>query len=145
MGKTRNYEGKAFECIQLSKYTNLNGTSLRDTNIRLYGSMLVSEAFRDLTDRQKLLYILCKDQYYGKRKPKQDYRKDGFFQEDDNFYMSWRTIQGYGLYTKTSSKNFYADMKELQEHGFIECVSKGKGKHKSIYQYSAKWRKWAKD
>lgn len=43
-----------------------------DTSANIYGSMLESPAFKDLSKNQRLLYIYMKKQYYGTKKPGKD-------------------------------------------------------------------------
>lgn len=54
-------------------YMDDSGSRKADTSANIYESMLTSKAFAFLTDRQKMLYVCCKAQYYGKRKPGRDY------------------------------------------------------------------------
>lgn len=130
---TRKYRPKAFESSGASK----------DTSANIYESMLKSAAFMDLTPRQRLLYVYCKAQFYGKRKPGKDFPDIEQLQGDDLFYFPMQTAVDYGLYTRNNHKNFYRDMKELEKHGFIKTVINGKiHKTKSVYQYSGNWKFW---
>ena len=114
-----------------------------ETFAAIYESMLQSPTYKDLTPRQQQLYLLCKAQFRGKRKPEKDFKDIEFVQGDDKFYFNWDLAKRYGLYKPTCSKNFYNDMNELIAHGFIERISSGKAhRTKSIYQYSDKWQVW---
>lgn len=104
--------------------------------------MLTSAAFTSLKTRQKVLYLYCKAQYYGKRKPRRDYPDIEEIRGDDCFYLSWAVVKQYELYQESMHSNFYKDMQVLIEHGFIERVSAGKYKKKSIYRYSSGWKEW---
>lgn len=132
--KRRKYKPKGFESTGISN----------DVSANIYESMLQSSAWKDLKPRERQLYLYCKAQYYGKRKPKQDYPEIEKFQSDECFYLNLAAVVSYGIYTRNGGKEFYADMKTLAEHGFIEVVSSGRiTKSKSIYRYSGKWKDWA--
>ena len=69
-------------------YMDASGSYKADTSANIYESMLTSEAFALLTDRQKMLYVCCKAQYYGKRKPERDYPDMGQLQGEELFYLT---------------------------------------------------------
>jgi len=118
-----------------------NGIKYHDTFANIYMSMLLSPAFKDLKHRQQMLYIVMKAQYYGKRKPRQDYKD--LYDCDEYFYMNFDAVQYYGLYTKYMQKEFRKDKQALIDHGFIELVASGAKTHtKSIFKYSDKWQQW---
>lgn len=118
-----------------------SGSYKADTSANIYESMLTSEAFVLLTDRQKMLYVCCKAQYYGKRKPERDYPDMEQLQGEELFYLNWTAVQRYGLYKPSMHSNFYRDMKALCDAGFIEIVSSGAGqRRKSIYRFSDRWQ-----
>lgn len=139
------YIPKGFESKGL-KYVDCNGTTRTDTSANIYESMLLSEPYKDLKTRQQQLYTLCKAQYYGKRKPGKDNEETGLFQGAEYFYLNLDSVVKYGLYTRNMRKEFYGDMKALEEHGFIKQVSKGggNGKTKSVYVFTDKWQTWVK-
>ena len=141
--KRKKYVPKSFESVGAT-FIDDNGTKRVDTSANIYDSMMLSKAYRDLKTRQQQLYTICKAQYYGKRKPKQDYADIEQFQDDTCFYLNLGNVVRYGLYTQNMRKEFYGDMKALQEHGFIIQISKGggNGKTKSIYQFVSDWRTW---
>lgn len=117
----------------------------KDTFARLYESMLTSPAFMSLNSKQKVLYLYCKSQYMGKRKPERDFPNIEAVKGSDKFYLSWAMVQKYELYKPSMSANFYNDMKVLCEHGLIEKVSSGKQQRmKSIYKFSGNWKTWNK-
>lgn len=126
-------------------YMDDSGSRKADTSANIYESMLTSKAFAFLTDRQKMLYVCCKAQYYGKRKPGRDYPDVEQLQGEELFYLNWAAIQRYGLYKPSMHSNFYRDMKVLCDMGFIEKVASGAGqRRKSIYRFSDKWREMSK-
>lgn len=122
---------------------DVSGSRKVDTSANIYESMLTSAAFTFLTDRQKMLYVCCKAQYYGKRKPERDYPDVEQLQGEDLFYLNWAAVQRYGLYKPSMHPNFYRDMKALCDIGFIEKVASGAGqRRKSIYRFSDGWQVW---
>ena len=122
-----------------------SATGGRDTSANIYDSMLRSDAYKDLTKNQRLLYVYMKNQYYGKRKPGRDYPDILSLQGDDLFYFNLQLAKDYGLYTDSNRKSFYEDIHQLEEHGFIKTIASGKAtKKKSIYQYCSEWRTWKK-
>lgn len=140
--KKKPYEAKGFESRNRGRvFVNQRGKNQADTSANIYESMLQSLAFKSLNHRQQILYIYCKAQYYGKRKPSKDYKEQ--YQDDSCFYMNWGKALDYGLYTESSSSNFYKDMKELEKKGFIKKLKSGKDhKEKNVYQYSDAWTTW---
>ena len=142
--KKKAYEPKAFESLNQGKnFVNSHGKSQCDTTANLYESMLQSRAFKSLTAKQQILYVYCKAQYYGKRKPRKDYEKKGLYQDDTYFYFNWQLAIDYELYTEKSWSSLYHDMAILEKRGFIEKVKSGKGhKTKTVYKFSDKWQKY---
>lgn len=117
-----------------------------DTSANIYESMLTSPAFTDLTKNQRFLYVCMKKQYYGKRKPGRDFPDVERFQGDELFYFNRSlAVDKYKLYKDGGRSEFYADIKALERHGFIETVSSGKEtKSRSIYRFSGDWKTWSK-
>jgi len=114
------------------------GTTRPDTSANVYESMLLSDAWQDLTAPQVRLYLVCKAQFYGKAKPK-DY---GF----KAFYMNMAIwLDTYKLYKSNNRAGFYRDMDELIAHGFITCLENGYStKTKSVYEFSDQWQTFGK-
>ncbi len=138
----KKYVPKKFES-RGEKFIDENGKLRADTSANIYESLLLSNAFRDLSDRQKMLYVVAKSQYYGHRKPEKDFPEIEKFKGADVFYLNWNAVKRYGLYKESMHSNFYKDMAALIEHGFIERLSSGKGnRSKSIYKFSADWQTW---
>ena len=126
MVKKKTYRPKSFESFGKSN----------DTSANLYESMLLSAAFMDLTPKQRLLYVYMKAQYYGKRKPGKDNPDIENLQGDDLFYFPRTLAEKYNLYTRSNNRQFYNDIKAIEEHGFIKTISSGKAtKTKSIYKF----------
>ena len=146
MARRKKWTARPFES-QGQRFTDPNtGTIRTDTSANIYESMLLSEAYIDLTTRQKQLYIICKSQFYGHRKPSQDFPEVEQVRGDDCFYLNLGTVTRYGLYTRNMRGKFYSDMKELERHGFIKTVSSGKStKSKSVYQFTPDWKYWKPD
>jgi hypothetical protein len=140
MAKKRKYASKDFEAVGAS-FKGIHGATMTDTSASIFESMLQSEAFKSLKHRQQILYVYCKAQYYGKRKPRADYKDIPELQGDDLVYFNFDVAVEYGRYTKKSSKLFYTDMDALIKAGFIERIVSGKAhKKKTIYKYSARWK-----
>ncbi|MCR5092811.1 MAG: hypothetical protein K6B72_02445 [Lachnospiraceae bacterium] len=136
------YRAYPFESVG-EKFIDESGKTRKETSANLFESMLLSAAYKSLSDRQARLYTVCKAQFYGKRKPGYDYKESGLFQGDEFFYLNWATVQRYGVYPASSSKNFYRDMQALQDHGFIQKVASGKAhKKKNVYSFSDRWQAW---
>ena len=143
MARKPTYNPKNFE--SLGTYKDYNGNDKTDTSANIFESMLLSPAFKDLNSKQQILYVYCKKQYYGHRKPEKDYKDIEKFKGADLFYFNWDMAQKYGLYKPTMSSNFYNDMKALCEHGFVEKVSSGaRQQKKNVYRFSSKWQTWSK-
>ncbi len=133
MVKKKAYRPKSFESSGKSN----------DTSANLYESMLLSAAFMDLTPKQRLLYVYMKAQYYGKRKPGKDNPNIENLQGDDLFYFPRTLAEKYNLYTRSNNRQFYNDIKAIEEHGFIKTISSGKAtKTKSIYKFVGAWKMW---
>lgn len=124
-----------------------NGKLVTDTTANLNFSLLTSPAFKDLTARQRMLYVCAKSEFFGARsRPKNDFADDDFKKDGAGlmFYLNHRLVTDvYGLYPKTNRRDFYKDIEALVSHGFISRVSNGRvNKQRSIYQYSAAWKTW---
>ena len=119
------------------------GKKRTDVSAPIFESMVLSGAFQDLTDRQRMLYVICKMQRYGKRKPSFDYKDVEEYRSEACFYLNWRDVLQYGIYKETCSANFYKDMKALIDHGLIMRIASGKSAHRNtVYEYSDKWQAW---
>lgn len=142
MSKKTKYKPKPFESMG-ENFLDNTGKKRMDTSAGIYESMLLSEAYKSLTTRQKMLYVYCKAQFWGKRKPGRDYPDNPEVQGDEFFYLNLSLIVNYGLYTRNMGNVFYQDMKVLEQVGFIERVARNKGgKRKAIYKFSDKWKKY---
>lgn len=131
--RKKSYAPKSFESTGISN----------DTSANIYGSMLESPAFKDLSKNQRLLYVYMKKQYYGTRKPGRDYPNMEQLQGDDLFYFNFALAEKYGLYSRSNDRQFYKDIKDIEQHGFIKTVSNGKAtKSRSIYKFTGDWKLW---
>ena len=131
---------KKYKCMDFEgggeKFLDTHKTWIPETSANIFESMLRSPAYMGLTDKQRCLYVICKAQHFGKRKPSKDHGKELF--DERCFYLNWEGVQHYGLYKDHA--HFYRDMKALIKAGFIERVSSGAGRRqKSVYRYSNKW------
>lgn len=132
--KYRRYEPKSFESQQNSS----------DVSANIYVSMLMSDAWKALTDGAKVLYLYCKAQYYAeKKKPKpQSTNPTKLTEEQLNRCFTMNKSKWKDLYEITSNPNqFSKNMQMLIDYGFIELIENGKiTRTKSIYMLSDKWR-----
>lgn len=94
--KKNHYSPKSFEAIG-QKFKGIHGAMMADTSATIFESMLQSDAFKSLNPKQQILYVYCKAQYYGKRKPEKDYPDIPQFEGADLFYFNWDIAQEYGL------------------------------------------------
>lgn len=141
--KRKNWTARPFESLGERFTDPVTGAVRKDTSANIYESMLLSAAYKDLTTRQKQLYLICKSQFYGHRKPSQDFPDLELVAANDCFYLNLGAVVRYGLYTRNMRGKFYADMKALEEHGFIKTVSSGRAtKTKSIYKLTPDWKYW---
>lgn len=136
------YRLKAYESVG-KKFTDKNGTQRTDTFASIFESMLLSKAFTTLTARQKMLYVLCKAQIVGKRKPKEDYKEYDLYQNEECFYLHEQALIDYGLYSKASRRFINPDFKKLEEHGLIKKLASGqKSKSKNVYKLVSDWQRY---
>lgn len=143
MGRKKKYVPKKWESLNEGKSFFVEGrkTPMADTSATIFESMLRSKAYCDLSDKQRILYVLCKAQYYGKKHPEKDYQE---FEGNEYFYLNFgEVVSAYHLYTEKGHSRFYKDMKVLEEHGFFEKVKSGQNsRDKNVYKFSEKWRNW---
>lgn len=128
------------------KFINDNGKEETDPTANIAYSMLISEAFKDLTARQRMLYVYAKSQFYAAHsRPATDFKDIEAFQVQGGkmyFYLNHRLLSDvYGLYSKGNHR-LYTDIEALISHGFIERYSSGVNHMRSIYYYSDKWKEW---
>ena len=144
MAKSRSHNdsnGEAFESMGTNFINPYTEEKQKESFTKIYESMLLNPVFQSLNLRQRFLYVVCKAQYYGKRKPERDFKDVEEYQGKELFYLNWGTVQRYGIYKPTMHSGFYKDMKALIDAGLIERVTSGKNQRtKSVYRYSSKWR-----
>lgn len=108
-------------------------------------SMLKSDAWKQLSSNQKVLYITCKIQGF-KRNDKASF--DEQYRGNPRYFTMnrYKYTKVYALYNSNNQKGFHRDMDALIEHGFIECVISGRAtRSKSLYRFSEKWKKYGTD
>ena len=133
----KKYESKG------SHFVDKNGTKRKETFASIFESMLQSKAFKSLTKNQRLLYVYCKAQILGKRKPKEDYKKLELYQEEECFYLHLQAVIDYGLYKRGGASQFYDDMQALEDKGFIKKLASGQNsKSKNIYKLTGDWQEY---
>ena len=128
-----------------------NGKQYTDTTTNICKSMLLSDAFKDLTARQRMLYVYAKSQYYGAvNRPSSEYKELEKYKADGGkkyFFLNHHLItEVFALYPKSNKRDFYNDINILINHGFIEEDTQHvRGRiARKIYYYSDKWREWEK-
>lgn len=120
-----------------------------DTSANIYKSMQNHTAWKDLSPTQKVLYLACKAEYYGKSRHDLDSFEEEYRSDQAVFTFSrskWLKgiIGSYELYSNLNS--FYKDMDNLILHGFIDCVICGRStRTKSLYRFSSRWQLWGTD
>ncbi len=140
--KRHDYVAKSYES-KGKTFVDKNGTKRTDTFATIYESMLQSKAYKKLTKNQRLLYVYCKAQIIGKRKPKQDFKEFDLYQEEECFYLHLQAVIDYGLYKQGGNTQFLNDMKALEKYGFIKKVASGQNsKSKNVYKLIDDWQKY---
>ena len=128
-------------------YESLGG---KDIFVGMYGSMLMSPAFLDLSPSQKVLLLYMRFQVYEstrvhERTPQVKYKETALFQDNKYFHFSqyyWK--DKYKLYG--SNTTFYKDKKALIAHGFIVEIANGKTQYtQTVYTFSEEWKSWTKE
>ena len=138
--KTPKYQSKRYESAGES-YIDHHGKSRKDTFASIYETMLISPAWQKLTYKQRVLYLVCKAQITGKRKPKQDYKEFDLYQQEECFYLNLYTIsKAYHMYREDDSR-FYKDMKVLEQYGFIKKLASGRHSQcNNVYMLVSAWQ-----
>lgn len=144
--KKSEYIPRRFESC-LDFVPKLNGKP-EDKSSNIHYSMLMSNAWHNLTGKQKELYLYCKLQLFGQSiKSKEKLKTEKEIDEKANVDISIRFTfnmglwcELYGLYTEKTQRYFYKDMDALIANGFIKLISSGKTtRTKNIYEFSDKW------
>ena len=132
MAKKKKYVPKTFEST--IRYTDENGYNKLDTSANLFHSMLISEAFKNLTNRQKVTYLYMKDLYYNVPTAKHPNGDKMYFYFNRHI---WKDLYG----THTNGERVRSDIDALIKNGFIEEVENNKNlRQKNVYKYSDKWQ-----
>lgn len=126
-------------------------------------SMMLSDAHRNLTPRQRELLTVAYSQFYGARaRPCLDYPEVEAFKEcrgNKYIYLNKKLlVDVFGLYTSTNHRQMYQDIDSLVDHGFLERTTpKVTDGHRpnttidengqmrfsrSIFSFSDRWRRW---
>ena len=138
--KKKVYSPKLWESD--GKYMDEGGKLRTDTSAPIFETMLRSHAFKSLNNRQRLLYIVCKAQYYGKLKPETIYPDFPDAAGADKFFLPFSELSAYGMYGSRGDNLFYSDIKVLCGAGLIRVVSAGKYHRRTIYAFSDRWKSW---
>ena len=131
MGRSRGsknkqtYERQSFETKKPGKQTG-------EPFAAIYSSMLGSDAWGQLSNNARVLYLYMKMQLFG---GKRDGLPEGQFYFNRGTYM-----KTYNLYKNPNQ--FVKDRDLLIYWGFIDCIEHGKTtRTKNIYQFSDRWQK----
>jgi hypothetical protein len=142
------YKPKSFESEVSFLPKTKKKICAKDVSSNIYLSMLMSQAWHDLSLKQKELYLYCKAQYFGEQKKESEHKTNNEIQQEINANLSIRFTMNkskwceiYHLYSDSGQRHFYKDMKSLVDNGFIKVVESGKtSRTKNIYEFSDKWR-----
>jgi hypothetical protein len=105
------------------------GTNKKFTKI--CDDMMESEAWKDLTMREKGLYLMLKKRFVSKN--------GGTNTNENELYIYHKDFQrDYG-----SKNTLFDDVDGLIDHGFIKVIENGKNARlPNIYGFSDKWKKY---
>lgn len=106
---------------------------------RLFYDLLDSDAFRDLTPRQRLLYVYCARESHNEDTMK----VTGKPFDESLFLMNRAKRKSHELYGLTDTRQFERDMTALVNHGFVDAVTSGYAtKRANVYRLSSRWHNW---
>lgn len=141
------YIPKSFESDSDLLPKRKNGNNATDVSANIYISMLMSRAWHNLTGKQKELYIYCKAQYYGEKKTNEEHLtvKEKMGNEKPNIEKRFtmnktKWCDFYGIYSESTRRHFYSDMKALIDNGFVKVLENGSNtRTKNIYEFTSDW------
>lgn len=124
------------EYIAQSSEIHYKETRTTDTAVK---DMMLSEAFRNLTYRQKVLVFVAMQVQLdtSKTKPSKFGNLYGNVSDED-FFFTHNDVIEYGMYS-TDEKGFNEDRRVLVNNGLLEVVSPGKYGSRTVYRLSKKW------
>ena len=113
----------------------------KDTSANIFISMMLSDAWQDLNDSARVIYLYMKAQRFGQKDVKDnDYMGESVTYGKDCFYFNRGLLKKFGKTDPTTCKKA---IDNLISHGFIELVHDGKRtRTNSIYKYSSNWKNW---
>lgn len=134
---------------EFERMTTFESDYTNDYCIRISKRLMNSKAWRALTSRQKILYLVCRAQVnpglMNGNAPCHDFPDKEEYKDERVFYMTKGIAEKQGIYCKKTfdKKGFYDGLKKLCELGFIEKISAGGfvSRSKSVYRLSGKWAK----
>ncbi len=132
MSRKKSFKPDYNACLGINDHENF-GT--------FYESMAKSEAFKNLSNPAKQLYVLCRVQQKSSkgRSCLHEYaRKEGIARFPDScFVFPAKQQEEYGL-TRTNTARYF---KELMESGFIGLYQGNKHRYKiNIYRFISDWK-----
>jgi len=124
------------EYIAQSSEIHYKETHITDTTVK---GMMLSEAFRSLTYRQKVLVFVAMQVQLDTNKVKPSKFGNLYGNvSDGDFFFTHNDVIEYGMYL-TDEKGFCEDKKILANNGLLEVVSPGKYGSRTVYRLSKKW------
>ena len=154
MSRRKNvYLAQKFEsCVALLP-KHKDGTIHKDTSSNIYNSMRFSQAWHNLTYKQRDLYSVMKGLQFSETKHRSELitekEKSMFVKEElsrINISLRFTFCQPkwcnlYGLYSPNGRKELTKDIQALIDNGFIKIIQNGKNIWgANIYEYSDNWR-----
>ena len=102
-------------------------------------SLFVSPAYKDLTPRQRQLYLCAIYQY--KQAPDTPAKVNDEYRDKRYIYLNFKLVQYMSLYSKSSFRSFYSDVRALIDHGFITPIEKY-NHQRTIFYLSDGWKEF---
>lgn len=111
------------------------GVNPRGRFAKIAHDMMSSFAWKDLSLRQRGLYLHLKAKYSQKK-------MHGNIERDNRYDISLPKSEWYTeLYS--DYRTFSKDIRKLEDNGFIQTIRYGKATHQcNIYGFSDLWKKW---
>lgn len=158
MGKKKEeYRKMAHESCESFIPSNGDGTKHSDTSCNVFMSMRFSQAWHNLTYKQKELYSILKGLEYAEKKDRaklitEKERTTLSNEELRSINVKYRFTFNktkwcyyFGLYSPKGRNDFYDDMNALIQNGFVKLLQSGQNtKTSNIYELDNKWRELGK-
>lgn len=123
-------------------FDDINGNRRADSMIGVTTSMLLHPAFLDLSNTQKMLYMVAKYQYRNAPDRPCDHNDNEEYKNRAYIYLNMKLVTDvFGIYASKNKATFYRDIRALTEHGFIVPVER-ENNQRTIYKLSDAWREY---